>query len=81
MKASEILAFVAGAAAATGITLLCTTDKGKELCQKVSSKLTKEEIDKLIEKLKKRRTEAPSEEEAYIDSIINEVVEDDEPNE
>lgn len=31
MKASEILAFVAGAAAATGITLLCTTEKGKEL--------------------------------------------------
>ena len=31
MKASEILAFVAGAAAATGITLLCTTEKGKEI--------------------------------------------------
>ena len=81
MKASEILAFVAGAAAATGVTLLCTTDKGKDLCKKVSDKLTKEEIDKLIEKLKKRRAEAPSEEDAYIDSIINEVVEDDEPNE
>jgi len=79
MKASEILAFVAGAAAATGVTLLATTDKGKELCKKVSSKLTKEEIDKLIEKLKNRREQAPSEEDEYIDSIINEVVEDDEP--
>ena len=81
MKASEILAFVAGAAAATGVTLLCTTDKGKELCKKVSSKLTKEEIDKLIEKLKNRREEAPSEEDDYIDSILNEVAEDEEPNE
>lgn len=80
MKASEILAFVAGAAAATGITLLCTTDKGKELCKKVSSKLTKEEIDKLIEKLKKRREEAPNEEDEDFDSFINEVMDED-PNE
>ncbi|MCR4964965.1 MAG: YtxH domain-containing protein [Bacteroidales bacterium] len=79
MKATEILAFVAGAAAATGVTLLLTTDKGKELCKKVSSKMTKEEIDKLIEKLKNRRQDAPSEEDEYVDSIINEVVEDDEP--
>ncbi|MBO4488421.1 MAG: YtxH domain-containing protein [Bacteroidales bacterium] len=80
MKASEILAFVAGAAAATGITLLCTTDKGKELCKKVSSKLTKEEIDKLIEKLKNRREDAPSEEEAYADPDLDEILEDEKLN-
>ena len=47
MKASEILSFVAGAAAAAGITLLFTTDKGKDLREKVASRMTKEEIDKL----------------------------------
>ncbi len=55
MKASEILAFVAGAAAATGITLLCTTEKGKEIRQKVGEKMTREEIDRLIAKLKEKR--------------------------
>ena len=49
MKASEILAFVAGAAAATGITLLCTTEKGKELRTKVGERMTREEIDRIIE--------------------------------
>lgn len=67
MKASEILAFVAGAAAATGITLLCTTEKGKELREKVSERLTREEIDKLIARLKEKRASAPSESDFHID--------------
>lgn len=75
MKASEILAFVAGAAAATGITLLVTTDKGKELREKVASKMTKEEIDKLIAKLKCQRDKAPSEVETEIEDIIDEIEE------
>lgn len=73
MKASEILAFAAGAAAAVGVTLLFTTDKGKEIRQTVSSKLTKEEIDKLIAKLKRQREEAPSSEEAEIDEMIEQL--------
>ena len=67
MKASEILAFVAGAAAATGITLLCTTEKGKEIRTKVGEKLTREEIDRIIEKLKQKRCYAPSEDDFNID--------------
>lgn len=67
MKASEILAFVAGAAAATGITLLCTTEKGKEIRNKVGEKMTREEIDRLIEKLKAKRAGALSEDEYNID--------------
>jgi len=61
MKASEIFAFVAGAAAATGVTLLFTTEKGKQLREELSKNLSKEEIDKLIEKLKRQRADAPSE--------------------
>lgn len=72
MKASEILSFVAGAAAAAGITLLFTTDKGKDLREKVASRMTKEEIDKVIEKLKNYRKAAPSEE----DSVVDEIFED-----
>ena len=67
MKASEILAFVAGAAAATGITLLCTTEKGKEIRTKVGEKMSREESDRLIEKLKAKRATAPSEDEFNID--------------
>ena len=67
MKASEILAFVAGAAAATGITLLCTTEKGKEIRQKVGEKMTREEIDRIIAKLKEKRACAPSEDDFNID--------------
>lgn len=67
MKASEILAFVAGAATATAVTLLCTTEKGKEIRQKVGEKMTREEIDKLIAKLKEKRNYAPSEEDFNID--------------
>ena len=67
MKASEILAFVAGAATATGITLLCTTEKGKEIRAKVGEKMTREEIDRLIAKLKEKRCCAPSEEDFNID--------------
>lgn len=72
MKASEILSFVAGAAAAAGITLLFTTDKGKDIREKVASRMTKEEIDKVIEKLKNYRKAAPSEE----DSVVDEIFED-----
>ncbi len=61
MKPSEIFAFVAGAAAATGVTLLFTTEKGKKLREELGKNLSKEEIDKLIEKLKRQRAEAPSE--------------------
>ena len=57
MKASEVLAFVAGAAAATGITLLCTTEKGKEIRKKMGEKLSREEIDRMIANLKKKREE------------------------
>lgn len=72
MKASEILAFAAGAAAAVGVTLLFTTDKGKEIRENISQKMTKEEIDKLIEKLKAKRAEAPSEEE-IVDEVLNDL--------
>ena len=57
MKASEVLAFVAGAAAATGITVLCTTEKGKEIRKKMGEKLSREEIDRMIANLKKKREE------------------------
>lgn len=67
MKASEILAFVAGAAAATGITLLCTTEKGKELTKTITEKMSREEIDRLIAKLKEKRACAPSESDYNID--------------
>lgn len=61
MKPSEVFAFVAGAAAATGITLLFTTEKGKQIREEVGKNLSKEEIDKLIAKLKRKRANAPSE--------------------
>jgi len=67
MKASEILAFVAGAAAAAGITLLCTTEKGKEIRHKVGEKLSREEIDRIIQNLRERRANAQSEEDFNID--------------
>ncbi len=70
MKPSEILAFVAGAAAATGVTLLLTTEKGKELRENVAKHLTKEEIDKLIEKLTRQREKAPSEED-FVEEILS----------
>lgn len=73
MKPTEILAFVAGAAAATGITLLFTTDKGRDLRNNVSEKLSKEELDKLIAKLKCRREEVAAEEaiENALDEELN----------
>lgn len=74
MKASEIFAFVAGAAAATGITLLFTTEKGKHLREEMEKNLSKEEIDKLIEKLKRKRDAAPDEE---VDEQENDGFEDD----
>lgn len=72
MKASEIFAFVAGAAAATGITLLFTTEKGKNLREEVKKNLTKEEIDKLIEKLKRQREEAPTDAEKSEEDVFEE---------
>lgn len=67
MKASEILAFVAGAAAATGITLLCTTEKGKEIREKLGEKMSREEIDRLIAKLKEKRESMDSDDDFDID--------------
>ena len=67
MKASEILAFVAGAAAATGITLLCTTEKGKEIREKLGEKMSREEIDRLIAKLKEKRDSISSDDDFDID--------------
>ena len=67
MKASEILAFVAGAAAATGITLLCTTEKGKEIREKLGEKMSREEIDRLIAKLKEKRDSITSDDACDID--------------
>ena len=61
MKPSEVFAFVAGAAAATGITLLFTTEKGRQIREEVGKNLSKEEIDKLIAKLKRKHAQAPSE--------------------
>ena len=67
MKASEILAFVAGAAAATGITLLCTTEKGKEIRENLGEKMSREEIDRLIAKLKEKRESMDSDDDFDID--------------
>ena len=67
MKASEILAYVAGAAAATGITLLCTTEKGKEIREKLGEKMSREEIDRLIAKLKEKRDSITSDDDFDID--------------
>ncbi len=72
MKASEIFAFVAGAAAATGITLLFTTEKGKNLREELGKNLSKEEIDKLIEKLKRQRQDAPAEAEMTEEDVFEE---------
>ena len=35
--------------------MLCTTEKGKEIRQKVGEKMTREEIDRMIAKLKEKR--------------------------
>ena len=72
MKASEIFAFVAGAAAAAGVTLLFTTEKGKNLREELSKNLSKEEIDKLIEKLKRQREDAPAEAEMAEEDVFEE---------
>ena len=47
--------------------MLCTTEKGKEIRAKVGEKMTREEIDRLIAKLKEKRACAPSEDEFNID--------------
>ncbi len=76
MKASEILAFAAGAAAAVGVTLLFTTEKGKEIRENVSKKLSKDEIDKLIEKLKRQREKAAEQEDVDKQVWLKDEVED-----
>jgi gas vesicle protein len=77
MKATEILAFAAGAAAAVGVTLLFTTEKGKEIRTNVSKRMTKEEIDRIIEKLKSKRCAAPTEEEVEMDDLLDDMAEED----
>lgn len=47
--------------------MLITTDKGKEIRAKVGEKMTREEIDRLIAKLKEKRVCAPSEDDFNID--------------
>ena len=64
MKPSHLFAFLSGAIVAAGITLLFTTDKGEQLRNKVSEKFSKEEIDKLIAKLRRQRETADSEDAA-----------------
>lgn len=68
MKVSNVVAFLGGAAVAAGITLLFTTEKGGEIRTK-AEKLSKEEIDKLIAKLKKEK-EKIEEEEAKAEEAI-----------
>ena len=74
MKPSNLFAFLSGAIVATGVTLLFTTEKGEELRNKVSEKLSKEEIDKLIAKLKRQREDAPSED--NVDEEVDETTEE-----
>ncbi len=52
MKLSNIVSFVVGATVATGITLLFTTDKGKEIRGNISDKLPKEELEKMLNNIK-----------------------------
>ena len=52
--------------------MLCTTEKGKEIRTKVGEKMTREEIDRVIARLKEKRACAPSEEDFNFD------IEDDE---
>lgn len=74
MKLSEVLAFAAGAATAVGVTLLFTTEKGKEIRTNVADKLSKEEIDKLIAKLKRQRAEVVAEEEMASDASVEDLL-------
>ncbi|MGI6719072.1 MAG: hypothetical protein ACOX4D_08095 [Bacteroidales bacterium] len=52
MKFSNVVSFLVGATLATGITLLFTTDKGKEIRDNVSDKLSKEELEKMLDGIK-----------------------------
>lgn len=74
MKLSEVLAFAAGAATAVGVTLLFTTEKGKEIRTTVTDKLSKEEIDKLIAKLKKQRAQVIAEEEIATEASVEDLL-------
>jgi len=74
MKLSEVLAFAAGAATAVGVTLLFTTEKGKEIRTTVTDKLSKEEIDKLIAKLKKQRAQVIAEEEIATEATVEDLL-------
>lgn len=66
MKVSHLIAFLSGAIVATGVTMLFTTEKGKEIRVKVSDKCSKEELDKIIAKLKRKRDEVAEEEAAEV---------------
>lgn len=63
MKVSHLIAFLTGAVLATGMTMLFTTEKGKTIRVKISDKCSKEELDKIIAKLKRKRDEVAEEEE------------------
>ena len=76
MKASEFLSFFAGAAIATGVTLLFTTEKGKEIRKDITDSLSKEEIDKLIDKLKNLRKDI-TDNNAEPEEVEAEVITDD----
>ncbi|MDR2085226.1 MAG: hypothetical protein LBP67_09560 [Bacteroidales bacterium] len=55
MKASHVFAFLGGTILATAVTLLFTTDTGRDIRKQVSEKLTKEELDKLLNVLNKEK--------------------------
>jgi len=57
MKSSHVFAFLSGAAIAALVTLLFTTEKGAEIRKQVSEKLTKEELNKLLDSLNKEKNE------------------------
>ena len=76
MKASEFLSFCAGAAVAAGVTLLFTTEKGKEIRKDIADNLSKEEIDKLIDKLKNLRKDI-ADKETEPEEVEAEVINDD----
>ncbi len=64
-EASGVLAFLAGAALATGVTLLLTTEKGEELRNKVAAwlkekgiQLKETELDELMGRIMSRGKKA-----------------------
>ena len=47
--------------------MLCTTEKGKEIREKLGEKMSREEIDRLIAKLKEKRDSITSDDDFDID--------------